>query len=763
MSSFGISSSPVVLQGVEGARNISDDIIVFGKNQVDHDEALRTVLQRMRENNLTANPDKCLFNQSSIDFFGHHFSADGISADDKKISSLINASAPKNATEARSFLGLAQYLARFIKDFASISAPIRQLTHKNAKWVWGPEEQHAFVCLKARMATPEVMKYFNPSLETELIVDASPVGLGAILTQLTADGGMNIIAYASRSLTDCESRYSQTEREALAVIWGVEHFHLYLYGSSFRVITDHKPLETIFNNPTCKATARLERLQLRLQPYETTVVYKPGADNPADYMSRHPDPKRSQTPRHLSRVDAYVNFVITNAMPSAVTLQEIKDATATDETLQNLARVITTQKWHEVGKDVGQYQQIKQELSVSNGVILRGTRIIVPGRLRQRVIMLAHSGHQGIVKTKRFLRDSVWFPGIDKMVEEMVRECLPCQAANHDAKPASEPLQMSPLPQGPWQELSMDFCGPFPNGDYLLVVTDDFSRFPEVEILRSTSAKAVIPHLDSIFARQGIPNIVRTDNGPPFNSEDFQKFATHFGFTHRRITPMWPRANGEAERLMRTLEKAIRTAVIEGKSWRQELFTFLRQYRATPHSTTGKSPSELLNGRKLKSTLPQIQHDLAPQEVRQTDAKRKTEMKEYADRYSHAKNTDLSVGDKVLLKQPKQNKMSTPFKPEPLEIKDKKGSMITAQNAERTVTRNASFFKKLPSSVPVQLTPSDEEEKFTPSIETAEAADVAEGYHEADEAVEDEPEAPPALRRSERTRRVLEHFKDYVT
>lgn len=660
-----------VLQGVEGARNISDDIIVFGKNQVDHDEALRAVLQRMRENNLTANPDKCLFNQSSIDFFGHHFSADGISADDKKISSLINASAPKNATEARSFLGLAQYLARFIKDFASISAPIRQLTHKNAKWVWGPEEQHAFVCLKARMATPEVMKYFNPSLETELIVDASPVGLGAILTQLTADGGMNIIAYASRSLTDCESRYSQTEREALAVIWGVEHFHLYLYGSSFRVITDHKPLETIFNNPTCKATARLERLQLRLQPYETAVVYKPGADNPADYMSRHPDPKQSQTPRHLSRVDAYVNFVITNAIPSAVTLQEIKDATATDETLQNLARVITTQKWHEVGKDVGQYQQIKQELSVSNGVILRGTRIIVPGRLRQQVIMLAHSGHQGIVKTKRFLRDSVWFPGIDKMVEEMVRECLPCQAANHDAKPVPEPLQMSPLPQGPWQELSMDFCGPFPNGDYLLVVTDDFSRFPEVEILRSTSAKAVIPHLDSIFARQGIPNIVRTDNGPPFNSEDFQKFATHFGFTHRRITPMWPRANGEAERLMRTLEKAIRTAVIEGKSWRQELFTFLRQYRATPHSTTGKSPSELLNGRKLKSTLPQIQHDLAPQEVRQTDAKRKTEMKEYADRCSHAKNTDLSVGDKVLLKQPKQNKMSTPFKPEPLEIKDK--------------------------------------------------------------------------------------------
>ena len=279
--------------------------------------------QKMRENNLTTNPAKCLFNQSSIDFFGHHFSADGISADDKKVASLINASPPKNATEVRSFLGLAQYLARFIKDFASISAPIRQLTNQNAKWVWGPQ-QHAFDCLKARMATPEVMKYFNSSLKTELTVDASPVGLGAILTQVATDRGTNIVAYASRSLTDCESRYSQTEREALAVVWGIAHFHLYLYGSSFENITDHKPLEAIFNNPTCKATARLERLQLCLQPYKTNVFYKPGENSQADYMSRHPDPKQSQASHHFSRVDAYVNVVTNNAVPPAVTLQEVK-------------------------------------------------------------------------------------------------------------------------------------------------------------------------------------------------------------------------------------------------------------------------------------------------------------------------------------------------------------------------------------------------------------------------------------------------------
>lgn len=149
------------------------------------------------------------------------------------------------------------------------------------------------------MATPEGMKYFNPSLETELIVGAIPVGLGAILIQVTADGGMNIVAYASRSLTDCEGRYSHwTEREALTVIWAIEHFHLYLYGAPFRVTMDHKTLETIFKNLTFKAcaTARLERLQLRLQSYKTTIVYKPGPDNPADYMSRHPNPKHCHRP-----------------------------------------------------------------------------------------------------------------------------------------------------------------------------------------------------------------------------------------------------------------------------------------------------------------------------------------------------------------------------------------------------------------------------------------------------------------------------------
>ena len=171
----------------------------------------------------------------------------------------------------------------------------------------------------------------------------------------------------------------------------------------------------------------------------------------------------------------------------------------------------------------------------------------------------------------------------------------------------------------------MDFCGSFPSGEQLLVIVDDYSRFPEVEIVHSTSAQATIPELDATLARHGIPNIVRTDNRPPFNSSVFHSWCQMIRLQHRKITPLWPQANGEAERLMRTLEKGIRTAMLDAGSWKQELHQFLRHYHATPHSTTGKSPAELLYGRKIKWNFP----SLPPKDVRYISLM--TQRKSYAD------------------------------------------------------------------------------------------------------------------------------------
>ena len=172
-------------------------------------------------------------------------------------------------------------------------------------------------------------------------------------------------------------------------------------------------------------------------------------------------------------------------------------------------------------------KKIKNELTVTatDDIVLRGSRIVVPHSLQVRAISLAHEGHQGVVKTKKLIREKIWFPGIDRQVESMIAGCLPCQVVvpNH----TQEPLCMSELPSSPWEKVGVDFCGPFPSGDYLLVVVDEYSRYPGVEILQSTSARATIPKLDKIFSTLGIPFQVKTDNGPPFQSSEFADFAAY--------------------------------------------------------------------------------------------------------------------------------------------------------------------------------------------------------------------------------------------
>ena len=266
------------------------------------------------------------------------------------------------------------------------------------------------------------MAYFDEDKQTSVVVDASPVGLSAILSQNTpGHDDHKVISYASRALTDPEKRYSQTEKEALAIVWSVEHFHLFLYGGQFNLITDHKPLEVIYGKRNAKASARIESWILRLQPYNFTIVYKSGAENPADYLSRHPTTKSIRKQEKMT--EEYINFIVDSSIPKSMTLAEVIEATNDDRTLKGLRAAIRLNKWDSpVVKD---YKHVKDELSVSShGLILRGNRIVVPHSLRQRAVNIAHESHQGIQKTKALLREKVWFPQIDNIVKTLLRNAL---------------------------------------------------------------------------------------------------------------------------------------------------------------------------------------------------------------------------------------------------------------------------------------------------------------------------------------------------
>ncbi|CAB3991864.1 Retrovirus-related Pol poly from transposon [Paramuricea clavata] len=441
------------------------------------------------------------------------------------------------------------------------------------------------------------MSYFDKNKQTFVTVDASPVGISGILSQKPRNGDVDsqqIIAYASRALTDTEKRYSQTEKEALAIVWAVEHFHLFLFGSEFTLITDHKPLEIIYGQRTAKTSARIERWVLRLQPYTFKIIYKSGASNPADYLSRHPtnESKRKQE----KMTEQYINFITQNSVPKAMTLPEIINATNADAALTALHDAIKTNKWD--SPIVKPFKAVKNELT----------------------------------------------------------------STTH-------------------------------------VAVDRYSRFPEVEIVHSTRASTVIPKLDKKFSVHGIPDTLISDNGPPFNGDDYARYLKALGIQAKFSTPYWPQGNATVERFMRPLGKALKTATLEGRPWKQELNRFLLQYRSTPHCTTGVPPSELLFNRVIKGKLPVINSKKIVnrhKEARDNEKTRQERNREYANQRRNTRKSDLQVGDYVLVRQEKKNKLTANFNHKPYEVIKKTGSEILAQSKDgHIVKRNVSHFKRI--------------------------------------------------------------------
>lgn len=689
------------IEGLEGVLHIRDDFIVGGKGVEHHDKNLRALLQRFMDCGLTLNPKKCRFRVPEIQFFGFRFSKDGMRPTDKRVKDLKEMLPPANADDIKALLGMAQYSAQFIPRFSQISAPLRHLTCKGAKWKWSDVENKAFQELCDALSDDQVVAYYDVGLETKLWVDAGPHGLGLVLTQKKRHG-WQAVACHSRSLTQTEQRYSQMEREALAIRWACERCYKYLIGSTFVVLTDHKPLLAFFNNPNSRAPMRIERWLLYLQQFDFRLEYSPGSENIADYLSRHAKPVTAKEQASCDKREEVVHSLILDSTPKAISLTDLQKETAIDPVLGKLAKVIRTNNRAACKSDpvLREYAPVIDELSIAEGLVLRGSQIVVPVNLRDRVIKLCHEGHLGIVKTKQLLRSKVWFPGIDRRVESEIADCLPCQACV--GRKQREPLCMTELPDGPWQMASADFCGPMPTGELLLVMVDAYSRYPEVEIVPSTASRCTIPALEKMFATHGIPQILRTDNGPPFHGDQFKEFAAQKGFTHHRVTPLWPEANGQVERFMRTLGKMMKTAHISGKDWRKEMYTFLANYRATPHPSTGESPYKLSMGRDVRIKIPSLETDpltAFKAQVQERDMTYKENLKVYADNKRNTANSGLQAGDTVLIRQDRQNKLSSPYEPVKYTVQDVHGSQIVAtrEGDRRKLVRNSSFCKKVNS------------------------------------------------------------------
>ena len=306
-----------------------------------------------------------------------------------------------------------------------------------------------------------------------------------------------------------------------------------MYGlPEFELVTDHEALKVIYSTRS-KSTARIERWVLRLQPYNYRVCYVPSRKNIADALSRL---TKIEDSFHSQDDDEYVRMVASHTTPVALRIKEVKQASAQDSELQAIRKCLIDGKWDSVPK---QYLPVRRELTFIGHVILRGTRIVMPRSLRKRVVNLAHEGHQGVVKTKDRLRTKVWLPGMDREAERRCAECYGCQLVTKNVPPP--PLKPTSMPPQPWEELALDLLGPLPAGDSLLVLVDYYSRWIEVDVIRATTSKVIVQRLDAQFARHGIPNALRTDNGSNLVSKEMEDYLNELGIEHRYTTPLWPR------------------------------------------------------------------------------------------------------------------------------------------------------------------------------------------------------------------------------
>ena len=315
-----------ILQGVPGAICYIDDILVTGQTEAEHIQNLSEVLKRLQQYGVRMKRNKCHFMQESVEYLGHIVDSTGIRATPEKVAAIAQAPAPQNVAHLRSFLGLLNYYRKFLPSLARVVQPLNVLLQKDRKWVWSQDCELAMAKAKGLLTSANVLMHYDVTLPMKLATDASPYGLGAVISQVLPNGVEKPVAFASRSLSSSEQNYSQIDKEALGLIYGVRKFHTYLYGHKFTLVTDHKPLTSILgpkNGVSAVAAARLQRWALLLSAYTYELEFRATTlHSNADALSRLPLPGK---PREAVSETKLYYLQQLNCLP--VTSQEIRKAT----------------------------------------------------------------------------------------------------------------------------------------------------------------------------------------------------------------------------------------------------------------------------------------------------------------------------------------------------------------------------------------------------------------------------------------------------
>ena len=641
---FGVSAAPAIFQrtmesllgDLPHVCIYLDDILVTGESESAYLQNLAAVLDRLEAAGIRLKREKCSFMIPKVEYLGHSISAEGIHPIPEKVRAVLEAPPPTDISQLRSFLGMINYYGKFLPNLATLLRPLYDLLHTSKTWSWRSPQEQAFKKAKELLSTAPLLTHYESTRPLILSCDASPYGVGAVLSHRVEDNTERPVAYASRTLTAAEKKYAQLDKEALSIIFGVKHFHQYLYGRPFTILTDHKPLQYLLGETKGippMASARIQRWALMLSAYRYEIRYKPGAEhNNADGLSRLP------LINHISEIpipgDVLLLFRTLEGAP--IRAAQIRQWTDTDPVLSRVRRNVLGGWVTSNDPELQPYQSRAAELSVEDGCVLWGSRVVIPAKGREGIISILHEQHPGVTRIKRLARGYVWWPGIDKQLEMAVRSCTQCQ--EHQRLPSKAPMHPWEWPERPWVRLHIDYAGPI-KGKMVLVIVDSHSKWIEACVVSSATSSATIEKLQTVFATHGLPEVLVSDNATTFTSEEFESFVRRNGIRHVTSAPYHPASNGLAERAVQTLKSALRKDP-GGISLETQLCRFLFRYRITPHSTTGVPPAELLLGRRPRSRL-----DLFHPNIAERVHGRQAKQKNSHDR--HCCRRDVRVGQPV--------------------------------------------------------------------------------------------------------------------